>query len=177
MNNPWKTLAQRVVYKNNWITVREDQVERPDGKPGIYGVVLLRPSVAVVAVNQNKDVALVGQWRYPVERFSWEIPRGAVDDSEHTIQAAAERELREEAGLAAQDWRGFGFLDLCNGVLRSQEHLFLATGLHPVEAERCGDERIVLRWSPYRDALAMIENGEITDATTVAALYRIAQHL
>ncbi|HBY62513.1 MAG TPA: hypothetical protein DEH78_22045 [Solibacterales bacterium] len=174
MNNPWKTRSQRVVYRNRWITVREDQVDRPDGGAGIYGVVLLRPSVAVVALNGDREVALVGQWRYPIERYSWEIPRGGVEDGEPGIEEGARRELREEAGVAAAHWRHLGFLDLCNGVLSSREHLFLATGLSPAAAEPCPDESISVRWTPYHHALAMIERGEITEATTVAALLRAA---
>ena len=72
-SNPWKTLTSRIAYENAWIRLREDKVLRPDGHEGIYGVVELRPSVGVVAVNAVREIVLVGQWRYPLDRYSWEI--------------------------------------------------------------------------------------------------------
>ena len=75
-NNPWQTLSSRSVYENDWVRVREDEVIQPDGQKGIYGVIEIPASVGIVAVNDNDEIALAGQWRYPLGRYSWEIPRG-----------------------------------------------------------------------------------------------------
>src|SRR5580658_7831539 len=90
--NPWKTIESRTAYENAWLRVREDQVIRPDGKPGIYGVIEIRPSVGVVALNERDEIVLVGQWRYTLNRYSWEIPRGGSRADETDMQQAAERE-------------------------------------------------------------------------------------
>jgi hypothetical protein len=111
--NPWKTVSSRVAYENAWIRLREDQVIRPDGRPGIYGVVEIRPSVGVVAMNERDEVALVGQWRYSVNRFSWEIPRGGSHPGETDMLCVAKRELAEEAGLIAEKWEALGPVDVC----------------------------------------------------------------
>src|SRR5256885_11779400 len=94
--NPWKTRASRVAYENAWIRVREDQVIRPDGGQGICGVVEIRPSVGVVALNERDEIALAGQWRYSVNRYSWEIPRGGSHPGETDMLSVAQRELAEE---------------------------------------------------------------------------------
>ena len=96
--NPWKTLEQSVVYRNAWLRVREDKVIRPDGGEGIYGVVEIPPSIGVVALNDRDEVALVGQWRYVNERYSWEIPRGGSHEGESCLLEVAKRELRWRDG-------------------------------------------------------------------------------
>src|SRR5262249_61714848 len=99
--NPWTTLESRPVYENPWIAVREDRVLRPDGTPGIYGVVHFKNrAVGVLPVDEQGRVWLVGQYRYPTDRYSWEIPEGGGHGDE-TIEETARRELREETGLAA----------------------------------------------------------------------------
>ncbi|MGH8272572.1 MAG: NUDIX domain-containing protein, partial [Gammaproteobacteria bacterium] len=86
MKNPWKTSGSRIVYENRWIRVREDQVVRPDGGAGIYGVVEIRPSVGIVAINSRDEIVLVGQWRYASGHYSWEIPRGGSQPGETDMQ-------------------------------------------------------------------------------------------
>ncbi len=167
--NPWKTLASEVVYQNPWIRVREDQVIRPDGKRGVYGVVELRPSVGVVALNERDEIALVGQWRYTVVRYSWEIPRGGSRQEENPL-AAAQRELREEAGLVAGSWQPLAATDLNNGVTTDVEHLFLATKLTATEPERDPEERLSIRWVAFPEAVRMCMAGEITECCTALAI-------
>src|SRR6266542_5695800 len=125
--NPWKTLAARVVYENAWVRLREDAVVRPDGREGVYSVLELRPSVGVVTINDDHEVLLVGQWRYPLGRYSWEIPRGGSHSGETDPLAVAQRELREETGVEAKAWRRLGAVDVNNGITDDVEHLFLAT--------------------------------------------------
>jgi 8-oxo-dGTP pyrophosphatase MutT (NUDIX family) len=159
------------VYENAWVRLREDAVVRPDGREGIYSVVELRTSVGIVVLNDNREIALVGQWRYPLGRYSWEIPRGGSLPGESDPQLAAERELREETGLEAQSWRPLGAVDVNNGVTNDVEHLFLATGIHAGQAHHDPEEELELRWLPFDEAVRMVLSGEITEVCTVAALF------
>jgi 8-oxo-dGTP pyrophosphatase MutT (NUDIX family) len=172
--NPWKTTSSREVYKNTWIRVREDHVIRPDGGPGIYGVIEIRPSVGVVAINAEGRVALVGQWRYSLDRYSWEIPRGGSHPGETDMIAVAKRELAEETGLLAQHWQRLGAVDVCNGVANDVQTLFLATELSPTEMNLDPEEDITVDWQPFEEAVRMAMDGRITEVCSVAALFQVA---
>src|SRR5437763_2899608 len=157
--NPWKTRSSRVAYENAWIRVREDQVVRPDGGSGIYGVVEIRPSVGVVALNEGDEIALVGQWRYSVNRYSWEIPRGGSHPGEADMLSVARRELAEEAGLLAKRWVALGSVDVCNGVADDVQSLYLASELEPTETRLDPEEEIVIEWRPFDEAVRMAMDG------------------
>lgn len=173
MSNPWTTLSSKVVYENAWIRVREDQVLRPDGNPGIYGVVETRLATGVVALTPEEEIYLVGQHRYPFDQYSWEIIEGGSDDEESALDAAV-RELREEAGLEAEHWEPLGpEIHLTNCHSNERGYLFLATGLREVGANPDGTEELALRKMPLAEALAMVDSGEITDAMTIMALLRL----
>ena len=172
--NPWKTTSSRVAYENAWIRVREDQVVRPDGGAGIYGVVEIRPSVGVVAVNERDEVALVGQWRYSVNRYSWEIPRGGSQRGETDMLSVAKRELAEEAGLIAEKWEALGSVDVCNGVADDVQSLYLARGLTPTATRLDPEEEIVTEWRPFDEAVRMAMDGRITEVCSVAAILKLA---
>lgn len=168
-NNPWLTLSSRRVYDNPWISVREDAVVRPDGESGIYGVVHYKNlAVGVLAVEED-HVFLVGQYRYPLERYSWEIPEGGCPEGEEPLRAA-QRELREETGLEAARWRMLGEAHLSNSVSDEYAVWFLATGLVRGTARPEGTEKLDVRRVPLRDALAMALDGGITDALSILAL-------
>lgn len=154
--------------------VREDEVLRPDGAPGIYGVVETRPSVGVVAVDAQDRVILVGQWRYTVDRYSWEVPRGGSHEGESDMQKVAARELAEETGIVAEHWRALGPVDVCNGIANDVQSLFLATGLSATERNLDPEEEIALQWVPFADAIEMAVDGRITEVCSVAAILRIA---
>lgn len=172
-SNPWRTLASRQVYSNAWIRVREDQVLRPNGRPGIYGVVEMKIATGVVALTPDRNVVMVGQWRYPFESYSWEIVEGAAEDGEPPQQAAA-RELQEEAGLVAETWRPLGRpLCLSNSVTNEVAHLFWAEGLSPVTTTPDETELLKIRNVPLAEAVAQAESGEIVDAMSVVALLRL----
>ncbi len=172
--NPWKTESSREVYKNAWIRVREDHVIRPDGGPGIYGVIEIRPSVGVVAIDAEDRVALVGQWRYSLHRYSWEIPRGGSHPSETDMLGVAQRELAEETGVLAQHWQRLGAVDICNGVANDVQTLFLATGLSATERNLDPEEDITVEWQPFAEAVRMAMDGRITEVCSVAALFQVA---
>ncbi len=172
--NPWRTLTSRTAYENAWIRVREDQVIRPDGNPGIYGVVELNPSVGVVALNERDEIVLVGQWRYTLGRYSWEVPRGGAKADETNIQRAAERELAEETGVVAAHWQPLGAVDVGNGVLAEVQSLYLATGLSHTKTNFDPEEDIQIAWKPFAEAVKMAMDGTISEVCSVAAILRAA---
>jgi 8-oxo-dGTP pyrophosphatase MutT (NUDIX family) len=173
VQNPWKTTSSHVAYENAWIRVREDQVIRPDGGPGVYGVVEIRPSVGIVAVNERDEIALVGQWRYAVNRYSWEIPRGGSHSGEIDMLSVAQRELAEEAGLLAQHWEALGPVDVCNGVANDVQNLYLASELRPTETRFDPEEEIAVQWRPFDEAVRMAVDGRITEVCSVAAILKV----
>ncbi len=173
MRNPWKALASRVVYENAWVRVREDRIDRGDGREGIYGVVEIRPSIGVVALNARDELLLVGQWRYPHGKYSWEIPRGGSHDGETDMREAAARELREEAGIVARRWEPLGEVDVCNGVTTDTQHLFLARDLSMVKSEPDAEEEIEIRWLPFAEAVEWALSGKITECCSVAAILKV----
>lgn len=173
LSSPWKTKSSRVVYQNPWVRVREDEVIRPDGDPGIYGVIEIRPSVGVVAMNERDEIALVGQWRYSVDRYSWEIPRGGSDPEETDLLGVAQRELEEEAGVVAEQWECLGTVDNCNGVANDVQTLYWARGLRLTDVQPDPGEDITVMWKPFPQALQMAMNGGITEVCSVAAILKV----
>jgi 8-oxo-dGTP pyrophosphatase MutT (NUDIX family) len=172
--NSWTTISSRIAYENPWIRVREDEVIRPDGNPGIYGVVEIRPSVGVVAIDDHDRIALVGQWRYSVGRYSWEVPRGGSHPGEKDICETARRELAEEAGVTASHWQTLGPVDVCNGVADDVQTLFLATGLSATEMRLDPEEDITVEWRPFDEAVEMAMDGRITEVCSLAAIFKVA---
>ena len=176
-DNPWKTLSSREIYSNPWFSVREDQVIRPDGKPGIYGVVSSRIATGVVALSEKNEIYLVGQFRYPMNAYSWEIIEGGTDDGETPLDCI-KRELREEAGLLATEWREIpGEIHLSNCYTSERGFLFIARGLTEVPAEPDGTEVLTVKKLPFNDALAMVERGEINDGMSVIGILRAKRML
>jgi len=166
--------SRRVAYENAWITVWHDEVSRPDGSPGIYGVVHFGNLAAgVVALDDDDRIMLVGQHRYTLDRESWEIPEGGVPPTETALEGI-QRELREETGLEAREWRELGRLDLSNSVTDEEAVLFVARGLVQGEATPEPTEALTVRWVPFGEAVAMTGDGRITDAISVAAILRVA---
>ncbi len=169
-SNPWTTVSSRPVYDNPWIHVREDQVIRPDGQPGIYGVVHFKNrAVGVLPVDHRGRVWLVGQYRYPLESYSWEIPEGGSPGSE-SPEATALRELREETGLRAGRIELVATSHLSNSVSDELGYVYRATDLTPGPDEPEGCEKIVARPFEWDEAWGMLGRGEITDSLTVIAL-------
>lgn len=173
--NPWKTLSSRAIYSNPWISVREDQVIRPDGQPGIYGVVETRIAAGVLALTPEDELYLVGQYRYTMDAYSWEIIEGGTDPGEGPLEAA-KRELQEEAGLAAEHWEALGGeIHVSNCHSSERGYVFIARGLSQVASCPDATEELQLRKVPFEEALRMVQQGEITDAIAMIGILLYAQ--
>lgn len=168
--NPWKKLSTKIVYKNPWIKVIEDKVIKPDGSRGIYAYVETRgPSVCVVAIDDNNEVYLIGQYRYTSGEFSWEVPNGNSDGED--VLSAAKRELTEETGLVAKRWENVGYFWVMNGVVREKCHVFIARDLTQTDKEEKREEGIVsVKKIPLGELLRQVKAGEITDDQSIVAL-------
>lgn len=171
--NPWKTLGTREVYNNPWIRVREDQVIRPDGKPGIYGVVELGQSVAVIPRDKEGNIYLVGQYRYIFKEYAWEIVTGAVNKNED-MELAAHRELQEETGLIAKQLTKLAVIWPSDGVLQEEYSLFLAEDLTEGEDNPDDTEDLQVKKVSLKAALAMVDRFEIKDAASIIAIQKLA---
>ncbi len=173
-SGPWTRHARRVAYENAWIGVWHDEVSRPDGSPGIYGVVHYANLAAGVVVLDERDrVLLVGQHRYTLDEWSWEIPEGGVPPGEAPLDGMI-RELREETGVAAAEWLELARVHLSNSVSDEAGILYLATGLTQGDAEPDPTEQLEVRWMPFDEALEMTLDGRITDALSVVGIQRVA---
>lgn len=172
---PWKRLTRRTVYENDWIEVWHDEVARPDGSDGIYGVVHPKFRAAgVVAIDEADRVVLVGQHRYTLDRYSWEIPEGGVP-LEADVLTGAKRELAEETGFRASTWRNLLHHSLTNSISDEEGVIYLATGLVPGTPEPDATEDFTVRLVPFDEALAMIDRGEIHDAVSQLGLLAAAR--
>ncbi len=171
---PWTRRSRQAVYDNAWITVWHDEVARPDGSPGIYGVVhFANLAAGVVVLDDEGRVVLVGQHRYTVDAYSWEIPEGGVPAGESALDGAR-RELREETGIDAVDWRELLRFHLSNSVSDEAGVVFTARAETHGAAAPEPSEDLAIRWVPFDEALAMTTDGRITDAITIMGLQRIA---
>jgi len=172
---PWRRRSRRLTYENAWIQVHHDEVTRPNGEPGIYGVVHFRTrAVGIVAIDDEDRVVLVGQHRYTLDRYTWEIPEGGVPPDEDLLEGAR-RELREETGCEADQWRAIGAFDTSNSITDEIGMLYLATGLTDGEATPDATEDLIVRRIPFGEVMAMLDRDEITDAMSQLALERVAR--
>ena len=171
-DNPWRTLSSREIYHNPWIGVREDKVVQPNGGDGIYGVVSFKNlAIGVLPIDLDGSTYLVGQYRYPLGVYSWELPEGGgARDTAPLL--SAQRELKEETGLQAGDWREFLRMDLSNSVSDETAICFLALDLVQGEAEPEDNEVLEVKRVSFQKALSMALDGEITDAMSVAMLLK-----
>ena len=163
-----------MAYENPWIVVWHDEVTRPDGSPGIYGVVHFRHAAAGVVVLDDADrVLLVGQHRYTLDDYSWEIPEGGVSPDETPLDGIR-RELREETGVEASEWVQIGTYALSNSITDERGLVWLATGLSHGRAEPDPTEELTVRWVPFDEAFEMTADGRITDAVSIIGIQRVA---
>lgn len=170
--HPWQTLESRIVYENPWVTVAEDMVTRPDGSPGIYTVVDVKDGVLLVAEDADKNVYLMEAYRYPTQRWAWELPTGGIEAGD-TPEITAQKELQEELGLTSDTWIKLGeFSPSFGGTMRDRQHIFVARNCVEGEHDREPGEAIRTVKKVTRDALfELAHNGTIEDSQTLAGLF------
>lgn len=174
--NPWKTLSSKEVYDNNWIQVTEHQVINPGGGKGIYGKVHFKnKAIGIIPLDNNNNTWLVGQHRYTLNEWSWEIPEGGGPLGDDVLEAA-KRELKEETGLTAQRWTRLMRFHTSNSVTDEEGHIFLAEDLQEGANELEETEAdLKVKKVSLTEAVRMIVAGEITDSMTVAGILMVAR--
>ncbi len=170
--NPWKTLSVDVKYDNPWIRIEEHQVLNPAGNKGIYGTVSFKNrAVAILPLFENGDTLLVGQFRYPLQQYHWELPMGGAPVGESCLQCA-QRELKEETGYCAEDWQQVLKMHLSNSITQEEGFTFIARGLKSGEKALEETEDIQVQRLPFDQVFTQVMKGEITDAMTVASVMK-----
>ncbi|MBI4261915.1 NUDIX hydrolase [Candidatus Uhrbacteria bacterium] len=175
-NGPWKIKESHEKYKNPWIRVREDQVIRPDGEDGIFGVIEMVAGVSVLPLDDNGFVYLTKEFHYAIERDSIEVVSGAIDKGENSHEAA-KRELKEELGIEATQWINLGIVNPFTTVVKSPATLFLAKNLHFSESNPEGTERINIVKVKFDEALRMVMESEITHGPSCVLILKVAEYL
>ncbi|AEE53203.1 NUDIX domain-containing protein [Haliscomenobacter hydrossis] len=173
MENPWKTLSIQEVYDNRWIKITHREVLTPAGTPGIYGVVHFKNiAIGIVPVDEQGYTWLVGQYRYTLDQYTWEIPEGGCPLGTDPLETA-KRELKEETGIQASEWIQIIDFHTSNSVTDEYGIAYLAKGLSYGEAEPEETESLQLKRVPLQEAIDMVLRGEITDALSMMALMKV----
>ncbi len=172
-NNPWKITSEKEIYDNPWINLTEYQVINPAGNPGIYGKIHYKNlAIGVLPLDDDLNTYLVGQYRFVLNQYSWELPEGGGPIGTDPLESA-KRELLEETGLKANNWTELQRMHLSNSVGDEYNIIYLARGLEQFEAEPEDTEQLVVRKVPIDEVYRMICANEITDAITIAAVLRV----
>jgi ADP-ribose pyrophosphatase len=172
--NPWQTKSITTPYENNWIKVEHHEVINPNGNEGIYGKVHFKNlAIGVIPLDEDNNTWIVGQYRYPLNTYSWEIPEGGGKIGVDPIESA-KRELLEECGLVAQNWTELLRMHLSNSVSDELAIIYVAKGLTQQEAEPEDTEQLQIRKLPFTTVYEMVMDGTITDSMSVAAVMKLA---
>lgn len=170
--NPWETLSVQKVYDNPWINVTHREVRNPSGNPGIYGVVHMKnTAIGILPLDEDRNTWLVGQFRYPLNRYSWEIPEGGCPLVIDPLEGA-KRELLEETGITAQKWTKVLDFDLSNSVTDETGVAFVAQNLSFGEAAPEETEQLQIKKLPFSEVLQMVMRSEITDVLSIVTILK-----
>ncbi|MCO6484090.1 MAG: NUDIX hydrolase [Flavobacteriales bacterium] len=170
---PWTTLSERKAYETPWIAVSHHEVIDPGGKQGVYGVIHFKHiAVGIIPLDEELNTWIVGQYRYPLETYSWEIPEGGGKRDIPAVESA-KRELREEVGITADRWTEVLQMDLSNSASDEHAVIFVAQGLSFHEPEPDHDEELEQRKLPFDELYQMVLRGEVRDSLTVAAVLKV----
>jgi 8-oxo-dGTP pyrophosphatase MutT (NUDIX family) len=171
--NPWKVLSEKVVYDNSWIRVMEYGVVNPGGGRGIYGKVHFKNlAIGVIVLDESLNTYLVGQYRFPMNKYSWEIPEGGGSIHIDPL-VSARRELKEETGIIAHSWEKILEMDLSNSVTDEHAFVFLAWNIEQQMPSPEETEQLEVKRIRFDDVYRMVEEGEITDSISVAAILKV----
>lgn len=172
-HNPWQILGEKGIYDNNWIRITEYDVVNPSGGKGIYGKVHFKNlAIGIVPLDEEWNTWLVGQYRFPIGKYSWEIPEGGGLIGIETLESA-KRELKEETGLVAAEWTEILRMYLSNSVTDEYSIIFLAKGLIQEDAVPEETESLTIKKMPFEKVYEMVVSGEITDAMSVVAIQKV----
>lgn len=175
LNNPWTTKERTEIYDNPWVTVYEDQVINPSGNDGIYGWVHFKnKAIGIIPLDEAGNTWLVGQYRYTLDEYSWEIPMGGGANQEEPL-VSAQRELKEETGLTAKKWTPVMRIHTSNSVTDEEGFIFVAQELIQGETEFEETEQLIVKKLLLSEAIEMVMEGKITDAISVAGILKVAQ--
>ncbi len=171
--NPWITLTSEKIYDSPWISLTKHDVTNPNGHPGTYSVVHFQNiAIGVIVLDDQLNTWLVGQWRYPLEKYTWEIPEGGGNPHVDPLESA-QRELQEETGITAKKWTKILTMHLSNSATDEFCVLFLAQDLTFGTAKPEDDEALEVMKIPFEEFYARVNSGEITDSLTVAAALKV----
>ncbi len=171
--NPWTTLSSREIYDNPWISISEHQVINPSGGKGIYGTVHFKNlALGILALDLDLNLILVGQYRFPIKQYCWEIPEGGGTINASPLEEAM-RELMEETGLKAAIWEQLLVMHLSNSVSDEYSVIFLARQLSQFESSPEETEQLEIKKVHINEAYRMVNNGEISDSMSVAGILRL----
>lgn len=175
--NPWKTLKEEIIYENPWIRVENHQVLNPAGREGIYGKVHFKNrALAIVPIDENQNTWLVGQYRYTLKEYSWEIPMGGGKINQNPLDSA-KRELKEETGISASKWTEIMKIHTSNSVTDEVGFIYLAEELSFGATEFDETEVLKIVKLPFQEALDWVMSGKITDSISVAGILKVARIL
>ncbi len=170
---PWTVVSEELKYESPWIKIHKHEVLDPSGTPGEYGVIHFKNlAVGVVPLDADMNTWIVGQYRYPLQKYSWEIPEGGGDRNVPPIDSA-KRELREETGLEATHWEEILRMDLSNSASDEHAIIYLAQGLTEYKPQPDDNEELEMRKLPFDELYQLVERGEILDSLTVAAVLKV----
>lgn len=172
MKNPWKRLKSKNIYSNPWIHVKEDLVINPNGGENIYGVVHFKNrAIGIIPVDEHGNTWLVGQYRYTLDEYSWEIPMGGGPLEIDSLESA-KRELQEETGLEASEWKCVMRIHTSNSVTDELGYVFIATGLRLGESAPEETEKLELRKLHLEEAYRLVMENQITDSLSIAGIIK-----
>lgn len=174
-HNPWKTKTSKLIYENPWIKVEEHEVINPAGNDGIYGTVHFKNrAMAIIPVDEEGNTWLIGQYRYALNEYSWEIPMGGGPIGIDFLESA-KRELKEETGLTASKWTELLLIHTSNSVTDEVGIVYLAEQLTQGDTAFEDTEILQIRKLPLKEAVAMAMKGEITDSISLAGIFKAAR--
>ena len=170
--NPWKKVDSKLVYENPWISLTEFNVMTPAGKPGIYGTVHFKNiAIGVLVIDADNYTYLVGQYRFPLDLYSWEIPEGGCPEGTNWLDAA-KRELKEETGFEAGSWTEIMTMHVSNSVSDEFAVVYVAQQLIAGESAPEDTEQLAIKKMPFAQAVQWVMEGKITDSISVAAILK-----